>query len=840
MKKRIFALLLALCMVFGMTTVALGAEGTGTAEDPMVITTLGGTATQAAGQDGVWYAYTAPVAGFVVVSDVEASVKDAYTAVNVYNNTLGIEKGVEGILYANAGETVLIHVKAFTFDEEFNPVYVASNITWSATFTACEEITILGGTAVQQTGENGYWYKHVATATGVMTFNSITSDVEGAKTAHKVINVSEDMEYTGDDVIRVKEGDILLIQVRSYEFDENYNLIYNEAVINWNASIKVIGTSDTPEEIELMNMGSYQLSNGTTVKQGTDGYYYVIPQAPATGKFYMYISSFGTTATTPEIIITSGGRTVKYSESEETKMVTGGGMRPEQVKIVSLDVTMGAPINIQIKDNGEGTNETLVLWNAALEEPLGSAGNPYSIEDYETTITVPAYSQVYYRVPYEFMSADKVYFESTNANVFIGNPMGGIISVDEDKVLQGFIETLTMQYTDVFGVANFSPAAEECTIKFTFPLGSSINPEVLNGTDKQEMPEYSDFTGYNYTWTATEDGIATFKFEGLDNVGFRASVNSEDYSVYGAIYSIEGDSIVVQVKKDDVLTINVIPAEVELVVVEAEEEDSEPYEYIDAVPVAGTITTTVSFAEPSGALMDSETIVEIEDDLWTGKYEGEDYITINKDEDGEVVEEPVTVIPVDLLLVVKSYNETTTSTLGIQLVLDGYTWDIDTTTVGENPIPVDLGIAFETENTDEEVIAETAEGNEYTTFSIAHNGEFGFKAKLTFAVDEKYAGKNAVLYWDKDGVLTKAGECEVYEDGTVAYDFEHASDYVIVFEGTAPVVNPQPTPTPTPDPEPTPEVPETGDSTNVVLWFAVLALGLAAIAGSVVMKKREF
>ena len=32
----------------------------------------------------------------------------------------------------------------------------------------------------------------------------------------------------------------------------------------------------------------------------------------------------------------------------------------------------------------------------------------------------------------------------------------------------------------------------------------------------------------------------------------------------------------------------------------------------------------------------------------------------------------------------------------------------------------------------------------------------------------------------------------------------------------------------------------TGDATNFALWIAVLGLGIAAIAGSVVMKKREF
>ena len=62
---------------------------------------------------------------------------------------------------------------------------------------------------------------------------------------------------------------------------------------------------------------------------------------------------------------------------------------------------------------------------------------------------------------------------------------------------------------------------------------------------------------------------------------------------------------------------------------------------------------------------------------------------------------------------------------------------------------------------------------------------------------------------------------EFSHDGNAKVTQDHCSDYVLLTEKVA-------------------EAPKTGDNTNFALWIAVLGLGVVAIAGSVVMKKREF
>ena len=225
--------------------------------------------------------------------------------------------------------------------------------------------------------------------------------------------------------------------------------------------------------------------------------------------------------------------------------------------------------------------------------------------------------------------------------------------------------------------------------------------------------------------------------------------------------------------------------------------------------------------------MDDETVAEITDGLWSGQYEDEDSIILNVEEEG-VAENPVTVLSPNLLNAVIEYNALNEdANLGITLVTNNYTWYVTNIL---DAAPVDLGVTFDTTNTPEETIDEVAEGNDYITFSIAHNGEFGFDAVVEFTIDEAYAGKTVALYWDNNGELELVSEkAVVNEDGTISFAMEHASDYVIVVEGTAPVVE-----------DPVKPVPPTGDTTNVALWIALLGLGVVAIAGSVVMKKREF
>ncbi|MBQ3559007.1 MAG: hypothetical protein IJA07_05825 [Agathobacter sp.] len=107
--------------------------------------------------------------------------------------------------------------------------------------------------------------------------------------------------------------------------------------------------------------------------------------------------------------------------------------------------------------------------------------------------------------------------------------------------------------------------------------------------------------------------------------------------------------------------------------------------------------------------------------------------------------------------------------------------------------------------------------------NYSYEGKLPAAAVITIPVGDDY--KNTTLYYYQilaDGTLKYVCDAPVDANGNAKVTQDHCSDYVLLSEKVEA------------------DVPLTGDTTNVVLWFAVLALGAAAIAGSVVMRKKEF
>ena len=120
--------------------------------------------------------------------------------------------------------------------------------------------------------------------------------------------------------------------------------------------------------------------------------------------------------------------------------------------------------------------------------------------------------------------------------------------------------------------------------------------------------------------------------------------------------------------------------------------------------------------------------------------------------------------------------------------------------------------------------------------NFAHTGKLPGEATIYIPVPEKFV--NTTLYYYQvmeDGTLKFVCSAPVDALGNAKVTQDHCSDYVLLTEKIA-----EKTSETTPTTPSTPEVPKTGDAANFVLWFSVLALGVVAIVGSVVMKKREF
>ena len=135
---------------------------------------------------------------------------------------------------------------------------------------------------------------------------------------------------------------------------------------------------------------------------------------------------------------------------------------------------------------------------------------------------------------------------------------------------------------------------------------------------------------------------------------------------------------------------------------------------------------------------------------------------------------------------------------------------------------------------------------------FSHEGNLPTTATITIPVSADFAGKTLYYYEIlTDGTLKFVCEAPVDANGVASVAQDHCSDYVLLTERVD-VVEPETTPgnpttgaadpetSTTPNGTPTTTSPKTGDDTNIALWVAVLGLGVVAIAGSVVMRKREF
>lgn len=222
---------------------------------------------------------------------------------------------------------------------------------------------------------------------------------------------------------------------------------------------------------------------------------------------------------------------------------------------------------------------------------------------------------------------------------------------------------------------------------------------------------------------------------------------------------------------------------------------------------AGTVKVGFNFVSK----VTKEMVEDIEDVKEGGTYEIE-------------ITEENTVVSVEVLEAAKENG------VNLEIVADGYKWVINASDIGNDLVAIDFEVVFHDFSIVPIPLIDALNVEDYGTFSIAHDGEFGLDATLVFVVDTELAGKEAKLYYydalnDK---LVEAGVCTVTEAGTIEFEFEHASDYVVTFATkTSSEQEPTPTPNPNPTPDPSP-APDTGD-VNVLVLSGLFTVALAGL-----------
>lgn len=703
-----------------------------------------------------------------------------------------------------------------------------------------EVITALGEvtTSIPEGNTDGYYYSYTVPSdlegTAVLTV-SVSNATEGIHYGINVDNITTgkycqliyNTNYGADvttGTIKVSANDSVSIYVYSMATGD----VSAPAVdVTWTASSKVAGTQESPEEIATMSQYGEFAYNGSTDVAVDGSIYYYEYTAETSGTLSVYLDEWNSNPGSiadlnAEIVMTNANTdaSVKYS-TDTVEYVVNSMWGSSTYNAIQLEVAEGDKVTFEFSSASTAVETATIAWCAAIDPPVGSEGNPYVITELETTVTVPAGEAIYLEAPYDYLDiAEAVYFNGT-AVVFI--PSSGPVVVNGDGSLDSsFIESLMNSWDGpIFGIGNEGDAAVECTITFDVPEGVYVNPEVIE--DEAEHTFVTDEGFYYYEWIASADGIVTISAESTS--AWMLAADNMTTGSQGDWYNSDDDGkAVVAVSKGDELLIWVSAMNAEYV--------TEP----------GTVTTSVDFVKSVGTVLDAEYVTELMIAINSGTIEEieglEGFVNINlkvnEDDSIEIIDPTATVIPAEILKAVKEHNELVDEDEKLDIIFwsDAYAWVIEGDSI-ESTLPIDLGIVVNTENIPEATIKAIAQGNEYNTFSIAHDGEFGFDAVLEFFINvEEYptfVGKNAALYWDNNGTLELVGEkYAIDETGIIAFAMNDASDYVLVIEGTAT------TDDGTGDGQT--EIPDMGD--NAGLYIAILMFGCAAVVVAFVAKKK--
>jgi len=191
---------------------------------------------------------------------------------------------------------------------------------------------------------------------------------------------------------------------------------------------------------------------------------------------------------------------------------------------------------------------------------------------------------------------------------------------------------------------------------------------------------------------------------------------------------------------------------------------------VQTTPSAST-TTTPSIATVAAVELEKKVIKDVQKDI--AKAQTGDVITIDMEtQSGETA----TVVPADILEEAKGKDVT------IVLDMGGYTWEINGLDIHAPSLKdINLEVTLDTNAVAPSVVNAVANGAPTRQISLTHNGDFGFKGKLSINVGDQYAGQFGNLYYyDSNEKLVFQNAGIIGSDGNVSLEFSHASDYVVV------------------------------------------------------------
>lgn len=114
---------------------------------------------------------------------------------------------------------------------------------------------------------------------------------------------------------------------------------------------------------------------------------------------------------------------------------------------------------------------------------------------------------------------------------------------------------------------------------------------------------------------------------------------------------------------------------------------------------------------------------------------------------------------------------------------EGVSWRIDGNTMEDGEYSdINLKVTFGESRIPKEKLAILAGEERYVEMTLAHEGEFGFTAVLSVELEDALSGQYANLFYynEETGDFEFMCASEVGSAGSAAFEFSHASDYVII------------------------------------------------------------
>ena len=184
-----------------------------------------------------------------------------------------------------------------------------------------------------------------------------------------------------------------------------------------------------------------------------------------------------------------------------------------------------------------------------------------------------------------------------------------------------------------------------------------------------------------------------------------------------------------------------------------------------------------------------------------------------------------TIIPKEILQALKGKNA------NVVFEMEGYTWLINGKSITETGLKdINLEVKTNVNAIPSDIVDRLANGKTTKQITLTHEGAFGFEAELSLYIGSEYAGQYGNLFWHRNGKIQYMNSGLIDEDGFVTLNFDHASDYVVIMSKEK--MSSENIPADLREGKVTVEKsPKTGDSSDIVLLYALLMIG----AGTAVM-----